>query len=114
MSSPNAAAASRRAEASAAGRSVDPSTTRIPLPPPPAEGLTNTGYPTSVAAEINWASERPGFAMPGTTGTPDAETVVLAAILSPIVVIAPAGGPMNAMPAAASAAAKSAFSERKP
>ena len=52
--------------------------------------------------------------MPGTTGTPKADTVVLAAILSPMVSIAATGGPMNTMPAASSAAANSAFSERNP
>ena len=43
VSSPNAPADSRRAEASAAGRSAGFSTRRMPLPPPPAEGLTSTG-----------------------------------------------------------------------
>ena len=66
------------------------------------------------AAAIKSASESPGSAMPGTTGTPNADTAVLAAILSPMVAIAAAGGPMNASPACASAAAKSAFSERNP
>ncbi len=36
--------------------------------------------------------------MPGTTGTPNADTAALAAILSPIVWIAATGGPMNTMP----------------
>ena len=40
----------------------------------------------------------PGREMPGTTGTPNADTAALAAILSPIVSIAATGGPMNAMP----------------
>ena len=52
--------------------------------------------------------------MPGTTGTPNADTVALAAILSPMVAMAVTGGPMNTMPAASSAAANSAFSERNP
>ena len=38
--------------------------------------------------------------MPGTTGTPNADTAAFAAILSPMVWIAATGGPMNAMPAA--------------
>ena len=68
----------------------------------------------SPAAAIRSSSVRPGRAMPGTTGTPNADTVVLAAILSPMVWIALTGGPMNTMPAASSAAANSAFSERNP
>ena len=68
----------------------------------------------SVAAAINAASDSPGSARPGTTGTPNFETVVLAAILSPIVRIAPLGGPMKTIPACSRAAAKSEFSERKP
>ena len=86
----------------------------MPLPPPPADGLTNTGYPTSSAPAIRSASVRPGRDTPGTTGTPNADTAALAAILSPMVWIAAAGGPMNAMPASCSAAANCAFSERNP
>ena len=57
----------------------------------------------------------PGQPDPGTTGTPAAATVALAAILSPIASIAPAGGPMNTRPAAAQARAKPAFlSARNP
>ena len=71
----------------------------MPLPPPPADGFTNTGYPTSSAPAIRSASVRPGRETPGTTGTPNADTAAFAAILSPIVWIAAAGGPMNTMPA---------------
>ena len=42
----------------------------------------------------------PGREMPGTTGTPKADTAALAAILSPIVSIAATGGPMKVTPAA--------------
>ena len=45
---------------------------------------------------------------------PKADTAALAAILSPIVAIAPAGGPMKTTPTDFSAAANSAFSERTP
>ena len=41
--------------------------------------------------------------MPGTTGTPNADTVPFAAILSPMVWIAVTGGPMNVAPADAKA-----------
>ena len=60
------------------------------------------------------ASVSPGAATPGTTGTPNAATVFLAVILSPIVAMAFGGGPMNVMPASASAPAKAAFSDRNP
>ena len=47
-------------------------------------------------------------------GTPQAMAVALAASLSPIWARMWEGGPMNLMPAASQAAAKAAFSERKP
>ena len=114
VSSPNADAASRRALTSAAGSSAASCTTRMPLPPPPADGLTRTGKPTSAAPAMRSSSVSPGREMPGTTGTPKADTAALAAILSPIVSMAATGGPMKTMPGAFSAAANSAFSERNP
>jgi hypothetical protein len=51
---------------------------------------------------------------PGTTLTPAAATVALAAILSPIASIAATGGPTNTMPCSAQAAASAGFSDRKP
>ena len=68
----------------------------------------------SPAAAINSASVMPGRAMPGTTGTPNRETVSFAVILSPMMAIAAADGPMNTTPASARAEANSAFSERNP
>ena len=59
-------------------------------------------------------SVSPGREMPGTVGTPRADTAALAAILSPIVSIAAAGGPMKIRPASSSARANAAFSERNP
>ncbi len=56
----------------------------------------------------------PGSLAPGTTGTPAATTVALARILSPITSTALAGGPIKTSPASAQAAAKPAFSDRKP
>ncbi len=81
----------------------------MPLPPPPALGLSSTGAPSSRAA-----SASSGSAAPGTTGTPAAFTVSLARILSPIREIASADGPMKTSPASAQARAKPAFSARKP
>ena len=51
---------------------------------------------------------------PGTVETPASAASFFEVILSPIAWIAPAGGPMKATPAAASASAKSARSDRKP
>ena len=51
---------------------------------------------------------------PGTTGTPAACISARADVLPPIARIAAGGGPMNVAPAAATASAKSAFSDRNP
>ncbi len=114
VSSPNDAAASRRADAIASGSSAAADTSRMPLPPPPADGLSSTGKPISDAAAARSVSDIPGSVRPGTTGTPAAATASLARILSPIASIAAAGGPMNTSPARSQAAAKAAFSERNP
>ena len=45
------------------------------------------------------SSVSPGREMPGTTGTPKADTAAFAAILSPIISMAATGGPMNTTPA---------------
>ncbi len=86
----------------------------MPLPPPPADGLSNTGIPISRAASASWASVRPLPDEPGTTGTPAARTVSFARILSPISSMASADGPMKTSPASAQAAANAVFSARKP
>jgi len=121
VSSPKLPRASRRAELIASARSSARWTSRMPLPPPPALGLSSTGYPIRSAARASASSSRPGPSQswpdpsePGTTGTPALATVCLARILSPIASIAEAGGPTNAIPAAAQAAANSVFSDRNP
>ncbi len=114
VSSPNEPRASRRAAAISSASSASSRTRRMPLPPPPADGLSSTGVPISRAASMSWASVRPLPLLPGTIGTPAAETVSLARILSPISSIAPAGGPMKTSPASWQARAKPAFSARKP
>ena len=83
----------------------------MPLPPPPADGFTSSGYPTRSAAS---SSATPVNATPGITGTPAAETCSLARILSPMTSRALTPGPTNTRPAASHARARSAFSERKP
>ena len=86
----------------------------MPLPPPPADGLISSGNPTPAAAAISAWSVIPRSPAPGTTGTPAAATVALAAILSPIASMAAGGGPMKTRPASAQARANAAFSARNP
>ena len=114
MSSPKAAAATRRAVARASGSSSGAANTCMPLPPPPAEGLIRIGYVIPAAAAARASSSRPGSETPGTVGTPAADTCRLARILSPIVSRASTPGPMNTIPASAHARAKAAFSDRNP
>ncbi len=73
-----------------------------------------TGYPicwliftASSASSIN-----PMY--PGTVETPASWAIFLDVILSPMLSIAPTGGPMNATFAAAKASANFGFSERNP
>ena len=76
-----------------------------------------TGKPISLAATsaASTVGKPPsGPLLPGTTGTPALVTVARALVFSPIMRIALAGGPMNVMPAAAHASAKSSFSDRNP
>jgi hypothetical protein len=110
-SSPNAAFAIRFADSSAAGSSAASRTSTMPLPPPPAEGLTRTGT-MGPFRRTEFVAGSTGTS--GTTGTPAAATVAFAAILSPIASIASGGGPMKTRPAAAQARANAAFSARKP
>ena len=118
VSSPNALLASRRALLNAAAKSPALSTRRMPLPPPPAEALMSTGKPMRWAA--SWArvaSGKPwplGPLSPGTTGTPAAIIDPRARVLSPIIRMALAGGPMNVIPAASQASANTGFSDRNP
>jgi hypothetical protein len=67
--------------ASASASSSARCTSRMPLPPPPAEGLISSGNQDAARSSVSSGHERPG-----TTGTPAAATVCLARILSPIAV----------------------------
>ncbi len=60
------------------------------------------------------ATSATGSVVPGTIGTPAFCISSRAAVLEPIASIALAGGPMKVMPAFSHAAAKPAFSARKP
>jgi len=105
-----------RKDAERAKNAAD-STTRIPLPPPPATALTINGKPTAPAARAissSLAVAGSGASLPGTTGTPTATAAVRAAVLLPIRSIASADGPMNVSPAPSHALANAAFSARKP
>ena len=85
----------------------------MPFPPPPALGLISTGTRFRGSGD-QLVVGKPGPRQPRHDGYSRCDTAARAVILSPIVAIADAGGPMNTIPASASAAAKSWFSERKP
>ena len=114
MSSPNADAASRRADATAFAISAGSRTMRIPRPPPPADAFTSTGHPMPAAAPASPSSDEGGSAIPGSTGTPAACTSSRAVSFDPIAAMASGGGPTNTSPASRHRRANSAFSDRKP
>ena len=102
------------ARAATAAR-LDVRTTRIPLPPPPADGLEQHRDSRSARASAATSSaSSAAAAMPGTTGTPACVISSRARTLSPIASIASGGGPMKTMPASRQARANAAFSDRKP
>ena len=96
------------------GSRCSDSTSRMPLPPPPAAAFSMTGKPIFTAAETTSSSLSIVPCEPGTTGTPAAIMRLRASTLSPIASIASGDGPMNTRPASAQARAKCARSERKP
>ena len=114
VSSPKLRVASRLAEAIASSSSAASVTRRMPLPPPPADGLSSTGRPTASAAAWSSGSVRPAPSLPGTTRTPCAATSCFARILSPIASTASGGGPTKVTPAATQARASAGFSDRNP
>ena len=103
-----------RRQRAAARISCSDSTSRMPLPPPPAAALSMTGKPICTAAETISSSLSIVPCEPGTTGTPAAIMRLRASTLSPMASIASGEGPMNTRPASAQAWAKCARSERKP
>ncbi len=113
-SSPKAALASRARRGDGLRHVARRFTTRMPLPPPPAEAFTSSGKPTPAAAATRAASSPVSASKPGTTGTPAATARRFAAIFEPMAATTSAGGPTKAMPAAAQAAGKSGRSDRKP
>src|SRR5258708_1473820 len=84
------------AHAAAAPSAAAVCRTRLPGPPPPPEALMMTGYPTAAASRrISFGSSGSGPSEPGTHGMPAFFMVALAMILSPIVRIDSARGPMK-------------------
>ena len=111
---PKAFSASERTRSKAAMTSSSRSQRRMPRPPPPAAALRMMGKPYSFAfSSASWPSLS-GSVEPGMMGTPQAMAICLAESLSPILSRISEGGPMNLIPAASQARAKSAFSDRKP
>ena len=78
---------------------------RIPRPPPPADAFTSSGRSVSVAVSTVWLVS---------TGTPAASISFFDSIFEPICSIDSGAGPTQVIPAAITARAKSAFSERNP
>ena len=87
----------------------------MPLPPPPARALISTGKPISAAllGQRNAAPDRrhDSRARPARAS---ASINALAASFRPMALIADGGGPMKTSPAASTASAKSAFSDKEP
>ena len=107
--------ASRAAAATAASRSAAASTRRMPRPPPPAAALTRSGKP--IVASRHATRRRPagsGSKVPGTMGTPSDAALRRAASLSPRTASVAASGRRRSSPAASTASAKAACSERNP
>ena len=77
----------------------------MPRPPPPEDAFTSTG---------SWAAVTVSGSSSSSTGTPAAAIIFLDSILEPMARTASTGGPIHTSPAACTAAAKSAFSERNP
>ena len=86
----------------------------MPLPPPPAEALINTGKPIFLAICFASSTELTSPSEPGTTGTPFFFIRLLAADFSPIFFIISLLGPINLIPASSHFFANSAFSDKKP
>jgi hypothetical protein len=87
---------------------------RIPLPPPPADGLTISGQPMRRASAVSVPSSCASPSYPTMVATPRPATSRRAAALSPMAAMAAAGGPTQAMPASTTARANAGFSARNP
>ena len=92
---PKAALDSCLAESHASFKFSDFQTALIPLPPPPAEAFSITGYPVSIASFSHSLKSAITPSLPGTQGTPAAFIVDLALALSPIWSIIVPVAPIN-------------------
>ena len=79
---PNAFSATERAEARLSSTSAAAATFCIPFPPPPADALMRIGHPTR-SPNLTTFSGSSTSSRAGVTGTPEAESALRAAILSP-------------------------------
>jgi hypothetical protein len=88
----------------------------IPMPPPPPAAFTSSGKPTRSASAVmaGMSAGEIGPSLPGGGSTWTARAAARALILSPKASSAAGGGPMNVMPAAATASAKARFSLSRP
>ena len=73
-----------------------------------------TGQPCSSPKATTSSASASAAVVPGTPATPAARAAWRADSLSPMISMAAAGGPMKTAPAAVTARAKSAFSDRNP
>ena len=87
---------------------------RMPRPPPPKAALMAIGRPCSSANARASAASATGPSVPGTSGAPARTAISRAVTLLPSASITSAVGPIHVRPAATTARAKSAFSERNP
>ncbi|GFN06091.1 hypothetical protein Smic_46470 [Streptomyces microflavus] len=103
--SPKADAASAAAASNSAGSEPSSRTIRIPRPPPPDAAFSSNGRSSSLAVAGSTGAS---------SGTPAPPISSLARVLEAISSMALTGGPTHVSPASWTAAAKAAFSERKP
>ncbi len=113
-SSLNAVSASPCAERRASARSSSRSTTRIPLPPPPAAALRITGYVIRSAISRTCSYDCTASVVPSAKGTSAVLARARAAVLSPSISIAFGVGPIKTIPASITFCANSSFSDKKP
>ncbi len=87
---------------------------RIPRPPPPCAALTTMGSPNSSANASASAASASGLVDPGASGAPASRAMARAVTLSPRASMVSGAGPIHVSPAASTARANSAFSDRNP
>ncbi len=114
VSSPNADFATALVEWTALTSSSALFAIFIPIPPPPADAFTMTGYPISSASSMTDSGSSIPAEIPGMIGTPAFAIIFLAVILLPTVSMDLPDGPMKTTPIFSHSLANSGFSARKP